>query len=91
MDGKAHIITFKAENTLVEAMEGITNRSEFIRAAIVSALDGACPLCRGTGVLNERQRRHWTEFSETHGVKRCGDCNVNHLVCLADPDSAEIL
>ena len=91
MDGKAQIITFKAEDTLVEAMEGITNRSEFIRAAILSALEGACPLCRGTGVLNERQRRHWTEFSETHGVERCGECHVNRLVCQADPDPAELL
>ena len=91
MDGKAHIITFKADDALVEAMEDITNRSEFIRAAIVSALDGACPLCRGTGMLNERQRSHWREFSENHGVERCGDCDVNHLICLAGPDAAEIL
>ncbi|RLE27845.1 MAG: CopG family transcriptional regulator [Acidobacteria bacterium] len=91
MDGKAHIITFKADDTLVEAMEGITNRSEFIRGAILSALDGACPLCRGTGVLNERQRRHWRNFSVTHEMERCGKCNVNHLVCLAESDTAEIL
>lgn len=90
MDGKAHIITFKAEDTLVEAMEGITNRSEFIRAAILSALEGACPLCRGTGVLNERQRLHWAEFSEKHEMERCGECNVNHLVCMANSHSVDI-
>ncbi len=83
MDSKAHIITFKANDALIEALEGISNRSEFIRAAILSALDGACPLCRGTGVLNGEQRRHWKEFSTTHGVERCEDCHVNHLVCLA--------
>lgn len=90
MDGKAHIITFKAEDTLVEAMEGITNRSEFIRAAILSALEGACPLCRGTGVLNETQRLHWAEFSEKHEMERCVECNVNHLVCMANPEPVEI-
>jgi len=65
---------------LIETMEDISNRSGVIRAAIVSALDGTCPLCRGTGVLNEKQCRHWTESSETHGVERCEECNVNHLV-----------
>lgn len=83
MHDKTRIITFKADAALVEAMEDITNRSEFIRAAILSALDGACPLCRGTGVLNEAQRRHWTEFSSNHGIERCGDCNVHRLVCQA--------
>jgi hypothetical protein len=82
MESKAHIITFKANDALKEALEGITNRSEFIRGAILSALEGACPLCRGTGVLSEEQRLHWKEFSTTHGVQRCDDCNVNHLVCL---------
>ena len=90
MEGKAHIITFKANDTLIEALEGITNRSEFIRAAILSALEGTCPLCHGTGVLNGEQRRHWKQFSATHGVERCEECNVNHLVCMADPESGEL-
>ena len=45
---KQEIITFKADEPLLEAMDGITNRSEFIRAAILSALDSVCPLCKGT-------------------------------------------
>ena len=89
MEGKAHIITFKADDALVEAMEGIENRSEFIRAAVLSALDGVCPLCRGTGVLNARQWRHWRDFSTTHQVERCDQCNVNHLVCMADHEPME--
>ncbi len=43
MGGKQQIITFKAEEALVEAMEDIPNRSEFIRSAILAALDGVCP------------------------------------------------
>ena len=80
MDGK-HIITFKADQALVEAMEGVTNRSEFIRAAILAALDGACPLCHGTGVLSPRQRQHWSEFSATHAVETCRDCHETRIVC----------
>ena len=50
LSGKLQIITFKAEDALVEAMDDIPNRSEFIRSAILAALDGVCPLCHGTGV-----------------------------------------
>jgi hypothetical protein len=62
-------------------VEGVTNRSEFIRAAILAALDGACPLCHGTGVLSPRQRQHWSEFSATHAVETCGDCHETRIVC----------
>jgi len=58
---KDEIVTFKADRSLLEAMRGIPNRSAFIRQAILAALDSACPLCRGTGVLTPDQRRHWAE------------------------------
>jgi hypothetical protein len=83
LTGKQQIITFKAEEALVEAMEDIPNRSEFIRAAILAALESVCPLCHGTGVLNPRQQRHWREFSRTHPVERCDECDEARLVCPA--------
>jgi DnaJ-class molecular chaperone len=86
--GQQHILTFKADASLVEAMEGIPNRSEFIRAAILAALDGVCPLCHGTGVLNQNQRRHWQEFSQNHSVQTCNDCHEPHIVCAAKPHPA---
>jgi hypothetical protein len=79
--GKQQIITFKADDALVEALAGVPNRSEFIRAAVLAALDGACPLCRGTGVLSTNQRQHWEDFRRTHGVERCGECDEVRLVC----------
>lgn len=84
--GKQQIITFKAEEALVEAMDAIPNRSEFIRSAILAALDGVCPMCHGTGVLNPNQQRHWREFSETHHVQPCDDCDEGRLVCIAAQD-----
>jgi hypothetical protein len=81
MAGEQQIITFKADEALVQAMGDINNRSAFIRAAILAALDGTCPLCQGTGVMNPRQREHWEEFSRTHQLERCGDCDENRLVC----------
>ena len=79
--GKQGIITFKGDASLVEAMKGVPNRSEFIRAAILAALDGACPLCKGTGILTPEQRRHWLAFAADHPVKECDECHALHVVC----------
>ena len=78
------MVTFKADASLIEAMEGIPNRSAFIRDAILAALDSVCPLCRGTGVLSPNQRRHWQDFAETHPLVMCNDCNEKRLSCVAE-------
>ena len=79
--GKPEIVTFKAERSLLEAMKGIPNRSEFIRSAVLAALDSACPLCRGTGILTPNQKSHWDSFSDRHAVQECDECHEVHLVC----------
>jgi hypothetical protein len=81
VQSKDQIITFKADAALVDAMEGIPNRSEFIRAAILAALDGPCPLCHGTGVLSPQQQEHWREFRRTHSVTTCDECHERLIVC----------
>jgi hypothetical protein len=83
MKSKDQMISFKADEALVEAMGGIPNRSEFIRAAILAALDGSCPLCQGTGVLSAQQRRHWLELQPNHAIETCADCHESRLVCRA--------
>lgn len=84
---KHEIITFKVDESLLEAMQGIENRSEFIRAAISVALDNVCPLCRGTGFLSGEQRSHWADFAEHHSVEECGECHAMHLVCRVEEDN----
>ncbi|MFP4638714.1 MAG: ribbon-helix-helix domain-containing protein, partial [Spirochaetaceae bacterium] len=78
-------ITFKVDDSLAEAMGGIRNRSEFIRRAILAALDSTCPLCQGTGILTPSQRGHWREFAEHHHVEQCDTCHETHLVCDVAP------
>ncbi len=80
-NGKSEVVTFKVDEALLEAMKGITNRSDFIRQAVTAALDSSCPLCKGTGVLSPDQKRHWESFTEDHAVRECGDCHQLHLVC----------
>lgn len=81
MGKKQEIITFKADDSLLEAMKGIENRSQFIRSAILAALDSTCPLCGGSGILSPEQRKHWQIFSENHTLEECTDCRATHLVC----------
>ncbi len=81
---KQEVITFKVDSTVAEAMQGIPNRSEFIRSAILSAFENTCPLCKGMGILSPDQRKHWKTFSRKHQVRECDDCHAFHLVCDAE-------
>ncbi|MFP4365251.1 MAG: CopG family transcriptional regulator [Spirochaetia bacterium] len=85
--GKQEIITFKADPALAETLKAIPNKSEFIRSAVLIALDNICPLCQGTGVLTPEQEKHWKDFTLHHKVAKCGDCKEYHLVC--DYDGGE--
>lgn len=78
---KQEIITFKVPESLRDAMKGIPNRSEFIRHAVLAALESICPLCRGTGVLLPHQKTHWEQFSIDHRLEECEACHAMHLVC----------
>jgi hypothetical protein len=78
---KTEIVSFKTDNALLRAMKGIANRSEFIRTAILNALDSTCPLCSGTGILTPSQMKHWDEFAEDHSLRECESCREVHLVC----------
>jgi len=80
--GKAEIISFKVDPSLLDALKGVRNRSAFIREAILAALDNLCPLCGGTGLLTAKQREHWDDFSRGHAVAECDDCHEFHLVCV---------
>ena len=78
---KSEIVTFKVDENLLEAMSGVGNRSAFIRAAILSALENRCPLCQGEGVLSPSQMRHWRDFEGDHALEECEHCRELRLVC----------
>lgn len=81
MKSKKQIVTFKVDDSLVEAMKGIENRSDFIRSAVLAALDSVCPLCKGSGILSPAQRVHWKDFEEGHTFEECEECREMVLVC----------
>ena len=78
---KTDLITFKVEPSLAELINRLPNKSEFIRNAILGALQNTCPLCQGRGVLTPEQRGHWDRFTEHHSVETCGDCSAVYLAC----------
>lgn len=78
---KTQIVTFKADSALLDAMKDVPNRSEFIRAAVLTALESACPVCNGTGILTPRQKDHWDDFVEDHSLEECGGCHESRIVC----------
>ena len=80
---KEGVITFKVDEGLARAMQGIPNRSEFIRSAILAALESTCPLCRGTGIMTPDQSRHWNKIASNHAIRECDECHAFHIVCSA--------
>ena len=80
-DKDVDIVTFKMDRSIKRAMRGIKNRSEFIRSAILAALDYVCPFCQGTGVLTPHRKKHWNELVGHHRMKECGECHESVFVC----------
>lgn len=83
--GRARTISFKADADLAALLGSVRNRSEFIRAAVLAALDSSCPLCRGSGVLGPQQRREWDAFAASHPRLECGRCHEQVLSCAGRP------
>ncbi|MBN1140350.1 MAG: CopG family transcriptional regulator [Deltaproteobacteria bacterium] len=81
MKTKPEMISFKADAALKEALAGIPNRSEFIRDAVLAALENACPLCHGTGILSPSQKEHMNQFLVNHSLEKCQDCQEMVFRC----------
>ncbi len=81
MRKKEEIISFKVDESLAARLGRVPNRSDFIRRAVLLALDSICPLCQGSGVLSADQREHWQSFAQSHTVRECDRCHSYYLVC----------
>ncbi|MEA1910770.1 MAG: CopG family transcriptional regulator [Spirochaetota bacterium] len=80
-ENKQDVITFKVDSALAEIIRMQPNISDFIRKAVLSAIENSCPLCQGTGIITPQQKLHWESFLETHKIEKCNDCDAVHLVC----------
>lgn len=87
---KTTLVAVKIDAELASLLEGMPNKSEFIRMALRSRLDDLCPLCAGTGLrpsqpLEHRAGRHLHALPRA----RCGDCGRESQV-VADLDPGQI-
>ena len=82
MSKSQEVITFKVDKNLLDLMKGVSNRSEFIRAAILSALESICPFCKGSGVFTPQKKEHWDEFLKVHQMTDCKDCHEVKIECV---------
>ena len=88
-EARLETITFKADGELAKLLSSMPNRSEFIREAILSALDNTCPLCLGSGTITPQQKKHWDEFMAHHHIEKCHDCDAVHIVCDSETETPE--
>lgn len=86
---KADTVTFKVDPGLLEILQAMPNRSEFIRSAILNALDHVCPLCGGSGVLSPNQKKCWEKFTEEHEIKKCSKSDEIVFLCNVEPDGQD--
>ena len=75
MNRNHSVITFKADASLAKLLQGVSNRSEFIRSAVLAALDNACPFCKGTGVLNPHKKQHLEAVASSFQEQDCKECD----------------
>ncbi|MCD4812342.1 CopG family transcriptional regulator [bacterium] len=73
------IMTFKVDHDLKMLLDTLPNKSAFIRSAVLAASRSTCPMCRGTGMLTEHQRKHWKKFEKMHDVFECKICQSMHI------------
>jgi hypothetical protein len=78
---KERVFTFKTDEKLAELLDHMPNRSEFIRKALLTAMDRHCPLCHGSGILTQEQQNHLEQFLATHPLEKCACCNAFHFTC----------
>ena len=88
---KTNHVAVKVDAETAALLDGLPNKSEFVRAALRARLEETCPLCAGSGV---RPRVHVERPGGRHlhalPRARCGDCGrESPVVSDVDPASAD--
>jgi hypothetical protein len=73
---RSEVVAFKVEEELAEFLNGLPNKSDFIRRAIYAQLGVVCPLCKGSGSVTREKHDHFSAFLakwDLHHCESCGD------------------
>lgn len=74
---KTAVVAFKVEAELAEFLDKLPNKSAFIRKAIAAQLQTACPLCKGSGVVNRGVHDHYAALLPQLNKRDCDGCGSN--------------
>ncbi|HEY2785995.1 MAG TPA: hypothetical protein VGJ05_13575 [Fimbriiglobus sp.] len=71
---KSKIVAFKVEEELAEFLNNLSNKSEFIRKAILAQFGMTCPLCAGSGVVPRGVHDHYRPVIAQYNRRPCDKC-----------------
>jgi hypothetical protein len=71
---KTKVVAFKVEEQLADFLNKLPNKSAFIRKAIASQLNMACPLCNGAGVVPRGVHDHYAPLLAKANHRNCDGC-----------------
>ncbi len=73
---KSVVVTFRVDEHLASALEGLPDKSAFIRQALEKSLHEPCPACGGKGVVDCDAAGWLSELLVENGARNCTCCRV---------------
>jgi len=74
------VIAVRIEDELADLLNSLTNRSEFIRAAILARCILKCPLCAGRGAVAPEIANIFAPILRANRLVACGKCGVRETI-----------
>jgi hypothetical protein len=71
---KTAVVAFKVEEQLAEFLNGLPNKSAFIRKAIATQMSIACPLCNGSGQVSRWMHDNYLPLLQRWNSQNCAGC-----------------
>jgi len=79
------VIAIRIEDELADLLNALTNKSEFIRAAILAQCVAKCPLCAGRGTVSSEIADMFEPILRDNRLIACAKCGVREELS-PDPD-----
>lgn len=68
-------VAIKLEAELAALLEGLPNKSAFVRKAILAQLEVPCPLCQGACTMSRGLHDHYAPAVRSHAQRKCAGCD----------------